>query len=58
MGCGCGGGNAGQGGCGGQKPPVDLMVDAPGVQEVTPESRPSADEPEAELDGVETEQAK
>ncbi|MFZ3206663.1 MAG: peptidylprolyl isomerase [Pseudomonas sp.] len=54
MGCGCGGGNAGQGGCGGQKPPVDLMVDAPGVQEVTPQSRPSADEPEALAEEVES----
>ena len=48
MGCGCGGGNGGQGGCGGQKAPVEVVVDAPVVQEVTPASRPSADEPEAE----------
>ncbi|MNF37562.1 Foldase protein PrsA 3 precursor [compost metagenome] len=54
MGCGCGGGNAGQGGCGGQKPPVDLVVDAPGVQEVTPESQPTADEPEALAEEVES----
>ncbi len=49
MGCGCGGGNAGQGGCGGQQPPVELPVDIAPVQEVFPESRPSADEPEALL---------
>jgi peptidyl-prolyl cis-trans isomerase C len=54
MGCGCGGGNAGQGGCGAEKPPVDLMVDAPGVQEVTPESRPSDDEPEALAEQLES----
>ncbi|SDG41336.1 peptidyl-prolyl cis-trans isomerase C [Pseudomonas benzenivorans] len=56
MGCGCGGGNAGQGGCGGQKPPVEVVVDAPAVQEVTPESRPTADEPEAD-DAEEAESA-
>lgn len=54
MGCGCGGGNAGQGGCGGQKPRVEVVVDAPAVQEVTPESRPSADEPEADAEEAES----
>lgn len=58
MGCGCGGGNAGQGGCGGQKQPVEHPADAPVVQQQAPESRPSADEPEAELDSVTSEQAK
>lgn len=58
MGCGCGGGNAGQGGCGGQKPVADAQGDAPVVQQQQPESRPTADEPEAELDSVTSEQAK
>ncbi len=58
MGCGCGGGNAGQGGCGGQKPAPDERVDAPVVQQQAPESRPTADEPEAELNSVKTEQAR
>nr|WP_298172377.1 hypothetical protein [uncultured Pseudomonas sp.] len=57
MGCGCGGGNAGQGGCGGQKQSLDERVDAPVVQQQAPESRPTADEPEAELNSVKTEQA-
>lgn len=50
MGCGCGGGNAGQGGCGGQQAPVAPAVETPAVQEVIPEARPSADEPEAFAD--------
>ncbi|MEK8079971.1 hypothetical protein [Pseudomonas sp. XK-1] len=58
MGCGCGGGNAGQGGCGGQKQPVEQPVNTPVVQQQAPQSRTSADEQEAELDSVETEQAK
>ncbi|MET1077621.1 MAG: peptidylprolyl isomerase [Pseudomonas sp.] len=41
MGCGCGGGNAGQGGCGGQKAAVDTAV----VQQVTP--APLAEQPDA-----------
>ena len=47
MGCGCGGNGSG-GGCGGSQPVVDAPANAPVVQEVVPESRPSADEPEAE----------
>lgn len=49
MGCGCGGNGSG-GGCAGSQPVVDAPANAPGVQEVVPESRPSADEPEAEED--------
>lgn len=47
MGCGCGGNGSG-GGCAGSQPVVDVPANAPAVQEVVPESRPSADEPEAE----------
>lgn len=47
MGCGCGGNGSG-GGCSGSQPMVDVPANAPGVQEVVPESRPSADEPESE----------
>lgn len=49
MGCGCGGNGSG-GGCAGSQPVVDAPANAPVVQEVVPESRPSADEPEAEED--------
>ncbi|MDG9922960.1 MULTISPECIES: peptidylprolyl isomerase [unclassified Pseudomonas] len=49
MGCGCGGNGSGSG-CAGSQPVVDVPANAPVVQEVVPESRPSADEPEAEED--------
>ncbi|RJG08912.1 peptidylprolyl isomerase [Pseudomonas cavernicola] len=49
MGCGCGGNGTG-GGCAGSQPVVEVPANAPAVQEVVPESRPSADEPETEED--------
>src|SRR5690606_1816379 len=49
MACGCGGGNGGQGGCGGQQPVIDTN---PAVHEVVPEPIPTADEPEADAEEV------
>lgn len=54
MGCGCGGGNAGQGGCGGQKPPVENNQDAPVVQQQAPDVRPTADKPQADTTAEKT----
>ncbi|MGQ7957984.1 peptidylprolyl isomerase [Pseudomonas sp. SP16.1] len=42
MACGCGGANAGQGGCGGHQPAVEVSVQAPAVHEVLPEPAPMA----------------
>ncbi|MDH0895317.1 MULTISPECIES: peptidylprolyl isomerase [unclassified Pseudomonas] len=55
MGCGCGG-NGNGGGCSGGQPRVEIPANAPVVQEVVPDSRPGADEPEAD-EGEEDEPA-
>ena len=42
MACGCGGANAGQGGCGGHQPAVEVSVQAPAVHEVLLETQACA----------------